>query len=71
VGAPICLQEVRKPSHNASQLSAKAEGCVHDKMQKGWRFWVSTWNVDSLTGRAGELIDAVDKEVDVECSQEI
>jgi len=44
-------------------------GCVYDdlradKLQKGWAFWVGTWNVDSLTGRACELIQAlVDREV--------
>jgi len=34
-------------------------------LQKGWRFWVGTWNVDSLTGRAGELV-----EIDVACIQD-
>jgi len=43
-----------KPSQNAEQLFAEAEGCVHEdlranKLQKGRGFWVSTWNVDSLT----------------------
>ena len=78
VGAPTCLckQEVGKPSHNAAQPCAKAEGCVHDnlstdKLRKGWGFWVGTWNVDSLTGRAGELVEALaDREVDVGCIQE-
>jgi len=60
----------------AAQLCAKAEGSVHedsraDILQKGWAFRVGTWNVDSLTGNAGELIEAlVDKEVDVACIQE-
>ena len=64
-----------KPSQNAAQLSAKAEGCVHDdpradKLQKGWGFRVGTWNVNSRTGKAGELIQAlVDREVDVACIQ--
>ena len=32
---------------------------------------VVTWNVDSLTGRAGELVEALaDREVDVGCIQE-
>jgi len=78
VGAPTCLrkQEVGKPSQNAAQPCAKAEGCVHDdlkadKLRKGWGFWVGTWNVDSLTGRAGELVEALaDREVDVGCIQE-
>jgi len=35
VGAPTCLhkQEVGKPSRNAAQPYAKAEGCVHDDPQ--------------------------------------
>ena len=37
----------------------------------GWGFRVGTWNVDSLTGRAGELVEALtDREVDVGCIQE-
>jgi len=62
VGAPTypCKQEVGKPSLNAAQPHAKAEGCVHgdlraDKLRKDWGFWVGTWNIDSLTGTAGEL----------------
>jgi len=58
VGAPTCLckQKVEKPSQNAAQPCAKAEGCVHDDLRadtlrKGWGFRVGTWNVDSLTGR--------------------
>jgi len=52
VGAPTCLhkQEVRKPSQNAAQHCAKAEGCVNDDP----RCRVGTWNVDSLTRRAGK-----------------
>ena len=54
VGAHTCLrkQEVGKPSLNAAQPDAKAEGCVHDdtpradKLRKGFR--VGTWNIDSL-----------------------
>jgi len=50
--------------------------CVHDdlrvdKLRKGWGFQIGTWNVDSLTGRAGELVQALaDREVDVGCIQE-
>jgi len=41
------------------------------KLRKGWGFRVGTWNVDSLTGRAGELVEALaDREVDVGCIQE-
>ena len=49
---------------NAAQHCAKAEGCVNDDprgrrdaLQEGWGFRVGTWNVDSLTGRAGELVE--------------
>jgi len=50
VGAPTCLrkQEVGKPSLNAAQTYAEAEGCVHDdpsraeKLRKGWPFRVGT-----------------------------
>ena len=75
VGAPTCLrkQEVGKPSLNAAQPYAKAEGCVHDdpprddKLRKGWSFRVGTWNVDSLTG---ELVEAlVERRMDVACVQ--
>ena len=40
------------------------KGCVHDdphradKLRKGWSFRVGTWNIDSLTGRSGELVEA-------------
>jgi len=67
---------VRKSNQNAAQPCAKADGCVHDdpradKLRKGWGFRVSTWNIDSLTGMAGELVEALaDREVDVKCIQE-
>jgi len=67
----------QKPSQNAAQPCAKGEGCVHDhlradKLHEGWGFRVGTWNVDSLTDRAGELVEAlVDREVDVGCIQEM
>jgi len=64
-------------SQNAAQLCARAQGCVNDdlradRLRKGWGFQVSTWNVDSLTGRAGEVVvEALsDREVDVVCIQE-
>jgi len=78
VGAPTCLrkQEVGKRSLNAAQPYAKAEGCVHDdppradKLQKGWPFRVGTWNVDSLTGRSGELVEVLaERRMDVACVQ--
>jgi len=62
---------VGKPSLNAAKPYAKAEGCVHDdlradKLWKGWGFRVGTWNIDSLTGRAGELVEALtERKMDV------
>jgi len=77
MGAPTCKQEVGKPSLNAAQPYAKAEGCVHDdppradKLRKGWPFRVGTWNVDSRTGRSGELVEALaERWKDVACVQE-
>ena len=65
VGASTCLckQEVGKPSLNAAQPNSKAESCVHDdppdKLRKGWPFTVDTWNINTLTGRSGELVEAL------------
>ena len=42
-----------------------------DKLWQGWGFRVSTWNIDSLTGRAGELVEALaERKIDVACVQE-
>jgi len=73
VDAPTCLhkQEVGKPSWNAAHPCARAEGYVNnglraDGLRKGWGFWVGAWKVDSLTGRAGEVVEALsDRKVDV------
>jgi len=52
------------------------QGYVNDDLRaeglwKGWEFEVGTWNVDSLTGRAGEVVDALtDRKIDVACIQE-
>jgi len=36
-----------------------------------WPFRVGTWNVDSLTGRSGELVGALaERRMDVACVQE-
>jgi len=78
VSAPTCLrkQHVGKPSRNAAKPHAKAEGCVHDdlradKLRKGGSFRVGTWNIDSLTGKAGELVQALaEKRMDVACVKE-
>ena len=80
VGDPTCIrkQKVGKPSRNAVQPYAKAEGCVYedpsraDRLRKGWPFRVGTWNVDSLTGRSGELVEASgERRIDITCVQEI
>jgi len=42
-----------------------------DKLRKGWGFRVGTWNIDSLTGRAGELVEVLaERRMDVACVQE-
>ena len=47
-------------------MTLKADG-----LQKGWGFRVGTRNVDSLTGRAGEVVEAFSvRKVDVACIQE-
>jgi len=39
--------------------------------RRGWQFRVGTCNADSLTGRAGEVVEALsDRKVDVACIQE-
>jgi len=75
--APPLKQEVGKPSLNAAQPDAKAEGCVHDdppradKLRKSWGFRVGTWNIDSLTGRACEPVEVLaERRMDVVCVQE-
>jgi len=78
VGTPTCLrkQEVGKPSLYAAQPDAKAEGCVQDDPPRadklrGWAFRVGTWNIDSLTGRSGELVEALpERRTDVAYVQE-
>jgi len=77
-GHPTCLrkQEVGKPSWNAAQPCVKAQGCVNDDQRadglwKGWGFRVGTWNLDSLTCKAGEVVEALsDRKVDVACIQQ-
>ena len=77
VGDPTCLrkQKVGKPSQNAAQTYAKAEGGVYedpsraDGLRKGWPFRVGTWNVDSLTERSGELVEALgERRIDIACA---
>jgi len=41
-----------------------------DKLWKGWGFRVGSWNIDSLTGRAGELLEALaERRMDVQETQ--
>ena len=59
VSALTCLrkQEVGKPSRNAAQPCAVYDDPSRgDELRDGWSFRVGTWNVDSLTGRLGELV---------------
>jgi len=55
---------------------AGMQGCVNfhlkaDGLRKGWGFQVRTWNVDLLTGRAGEVVQALsDRKVTMACIQE-
>jgi len=73
VGTPACLR--KQSSQNAAQRSAERcvyDDCKTDKLRKGWGFRVGTWNIDSLTGRAGELVEALaEKKTDVACVQQI
>ena len=40
-----------------------------DGLRKGWPFWVGTWNVDSLTERSGELVEALgERRIDIACA---
>jgi len=54
VGAPTCLckQEVWKLCQNAAQPCARV-----DELRKGWGFQIGTWNGDSLSDRAGEVVE--------------
>jgi len=37
-----------------------------DGLRKGWPFRVGTWNADSLTGRLGELVEALgERRIDI------
>ena len=69
---------------SADILWSRSEGCVHDdppradKLRKGWAFRVGTWNIDSLTGRSGGLVEArglvealAERQMDVACVQEV
>jgi len=58
------------------KTTQNAQGYVNDDLRadglwKGRGFWVDTCNVDSLAGRAREVVEALsDKKVDVACIQE-
>jgi len=56
-------QEVGYLRLTAAQHCAKAKRCIYegqkpDKLLKGWIFRDSTWNLDALTGGAGEVVKA-------------
>ena len=74
VGAPHAYekQEVGKPSRNAAQPCAVYDDRYRgDELRDGWVFRVGTWNVDSLTGRLGELVEALaERRMDVLFVQE-
>ena len=43
-----------------------------NELRDGWAFRVGTWNVESLTGRSGELVEALgERRIDIACVQEI
>ena len=62
-------------NRNAAQPYAKAEGCIYedpsraDGLRKGWPFRDGTWNVDSLTVRSRELVQALgERRIDIACA---
>ena len=65
-------QEVGKPSRNAAQPCAFYDDPYRgDELRGGWAFLVGTWNVNSLIGRLGELVEALaERRIDVVCVQE-
>jgi len=51
--------------HNCSGLIDEVS------LQKAWEFRVGTWNTDSLSGRAGEVIQTLsERRINVACVQE-
>jgi len=74
---PTCLcKQVGKNRRYTAKPCPRAKGYVNDDLRayrlwKGWGFQDGTWNVDSLTGRAGEVVEALsDRKVDMACIQE-
>jgi len=55
----VCKQEVEKPSRNARAQGYVNEDLKADALQKGWGFRVGSWNVDSPTSKAGEVVQDV------------
>jgi len=68
-------RRLEKPSWNAAKPCARAHGYVNDDLRadglwKGCGFLVGTCSVDSLTGRAGKVVEALsDRKVDMACIQ--
>jgi len=67
---------VGKASRSAAQPCTVVQGYVNDDLRAGGLrkdcgFQVGTQNVDSLTGTAGEVVEALsDRKVDVACIQQ-
>ena len=57
--------------HNTVQRQCSVhDGQKPGKLQKDWVIRTGIWNVDSLTGRAGEVVKVLgDRKVDVTCVQ--
>ena len=63
-------QKVGEPSQSTA-LKSVHEGHKPDALQRGWSFRIVSWNVDSMTGRAGELVKVFSRrKVDIGCVQE-
>jgi len=51
---------------SALLLNSNCKICLKNMLQKGWVFSVGTWNVDSLTSGADEMVKVFDdRKVDV------
>jgi len=56
--------------------TVKVQCCDHDgdkldTLWEGWASRVGTWNIDSLTGRVGELVEVLaNRRIDIACTRE-
>lgn len=65
-------QEVGDPRTTTAKHCTKAMHCVYRgdkpvKLQNGWVFRGSTWNVNSITSRTGDAVKVLGDEVEVGC----